>query len=501
MMQSILMAPGSNTDLKAGKLESGADLKKEASTSETGKSSNLFSELLESALGKNQGDASLLKEASLKEGSQLEEASDTETSEDAEGSDDLALSIEVSSDVALEDESQISLEGNEGSDEPAVNEPVTNELVANELVVQSDEHDVRADSVDIDDAQDASDTRESMDGSDTFDTLDPLYVNSPVDNQNKTSASQADLNSSANNPLNVEAQGSTLNTETARLLAKIEAAQKMDTKVTNVGEGDEASTEDVDEKSFKALLLDADKNTLPKDKELLSALVEKSSNKEEQDKSMGMLKAQAAVATLENKDKPELVSTFKAETLHGMSQLDNDSSKHRQVSSLDKLANLGVTNEKQNALEKPFELHAKQASEMLGKRILMMISQGKQEVSIRLDPAELGSMHIKLVIQQDQLQLHIQTQHGQSRDLIEQHLPRLREQLAQQGINLNASNVEQHAQQQSQQQNQQQQNATMHQQDSQLSASMANISLSADEQMSLMGAKTVGSAQGIDFYA
>jgi len=122
--------------------------------------------------------------------------------------------------------------------------------------------------------------------------------------------------------------------------------------------------------------------------------------------------------------------------------------------STDKLLNQAVSSNltpalQSNVLQQPLDLQAKQASAMVGERILMMIGQGKQEVTIRLDPAELGSMHIKLQVQQDQLQVAIQTQVGQSRDILEQNLPRLREQLAQQGINLGETSVEQQSQQNS----------------------------------------------------
>ena len=109
-----------------------------------------------------------------------------------------------------------------------------------------------------------------------------------------------------------------------------------------------------------------------------------------------------------------------------------------------------------NSLQEPLDIQSKQAATMMGERVMMMISQGKQEVNIRLDPAELGSMHIKIHVQQDQVQLHIQTQVGLSKEVIEQNMPRLREQLAQQGIQLGEANVEQQSQQQGQQQNNQQ---------------------------------------------
>ena len=127
---------------------------------------------------------------------------------------------------------------------------------------------------------------------------------------------------------------------------------------------------------------------------------------------------------------------------------------------------------------------------------MMMINQGKQEVQIRLDPAELGSMYIKLQVQQDQLQLSIQTEVGQSRDIIEQNLPKLREQLAQQGVNLGETSVEQHARQQNS--NQQGKNALQH---GDTGISKDNTLSTMDEQAEWIASKIPLPAQGIDYYA
>ncbi|WP_299660073.1 flagellar hook-length control protein FliK [uncultured Psychromonas sp.] len=148
-----------------------------------------------------------------------------------------------------------------------------------------------------------------------------------------------------------------------------------------------------------------------------------------------------------------------------------------------------------NLLQQPLDIQSKQAAAMMGERVMMMISQGKQEVQIRLDPAELGSMFIKVNIQQDQLQLNIQTQAGLSKDIIEQNMPRLREQLAQQGIQLGEANV----QQQSQQQGQQQQNNGMN---AMSGRQTHNNGMVEEEQTAVwMPSKVASTDQGIDFYA
>ena len=147
------------------------------------------------------------------------------------------------------------------------------------------------------------------------------------------------------------------------------------------------------------------------------------------------------------------------------------------------------------ALQQPIELHAKQAHAVMGDRIMMMINQGKQEVTIRLDPAELGSMNIKLQVQQDQLQVSIHTQIGQSRDIIEQNLPRLREQLAQQGINLGEANVEQQSQQGQSQSDQASPGGIA----TQMTGNGTDALL--DEQSEWISTQIPLPAQGIDFYA
>ena len=146
-------------------------------------------------------------------------------------------------------------------------------------------------------------------------------------------------------------------------------------------------------------------------------------------------------------------------------------------------------------MQQPLEIQSKQAAAMMGERVMMMISQGKQEVNIRLDPAELGSMHVKIHVQQDQVQLHIQTQVGSSKDVIEQNMPRLREQLAQQGIQLGEANVEQQSQQQGQQQNNQQVGKANRQR--------FNGQEGADEGQTAVWtqSKIASVDQGIDYYA
>tara|TARA_R110001592_G_scaffold245588_2_gene507017 strand:- start:1300 stop:2970 length:1671 start_codon:yes stop_codon:yes gene_type:complete len=199
--------------------------------------------------------------------------------------------------------------------------------------------------------------------------------------------------------------------------------------------------------------------------------------------------------TLDQNDTPVL-KTEKSDAIAAVFDVNGAKPNQTSFAQSDKLI---VANQQQqatnNLLQQPLDLHSKQAAAMIGERVMMMISQGKQEVQIRLDPAELGSMFIKVQVQQDQVQLNIQTQAGLSKDIIEQNMPRLREQLAQQGIQLGEANVQQQSQQQGQQQRNNEVNTASGQRGN-------GLEMIEDEQTAVwMPSKIASSEQGIDFYA
>ena len=82
-----------------------------------------------------------------------------------------------------------------------------------------------------------------------------------------------------------------------------------------------------------------------------------------------------------------------------------------------------------------------------------MLADKLQQAEIQLDPLGLGKM--KIQIQMDassQASVHFVVQHGQTREMLEQAMPRLRDMLAGQGIQLGQTVVQQQAQQQAFQQ-------------------------------------------------
>lgn len=82
-------------------------------------------------------------------------------------------------------------------------------------------------------------------------------------------------------------------------------------------------------------------------------------------------------------------------------------------------------------------LASKQWGGEFTQRISMMITNGQQQVAeMRLNPAHLGSVSVRLHIEDDQANISFVTHNQAVKDAIEASLPRLKEQLQQQGLDL-----------------------------------------------------------------
>lgn len=101
-----------------------------------------------------------------------------------------------------------------------------------------------------------------------------------------------------------------------------------------------------------------------------------------------------------------------------------------------------------NNAQSPLLLTREQAGEQVHERINMMMAKNLKYVDIRLDPPELGKIQIKLTINQDQASVQFTVNNPQTRDIVEQAMPRLREMLQQQGLQLAQSSVQQESSQQ-----------------------------------------------------
>ncbi|WP_096739256.1 flagellar hook-length control protein FliK [Pseudoalteromonas atlantica] len=81
------------------------------------------------------------------------------------------------------------------------------------------------------------------------------------------------------------------------------------------------------------------------------------------------------------------------------------------------------------------------AAKMLQERVSSMLSISNKEAEIRLDPPEMGSMQIRIRSDAEQAQINFVVQNQQAKEALEQSIPRLREMLAEQGIDLGESTI------------------------------------------------------------
>ncbi len=97
----------------------------------------------------------------------------------------------------------------------------------------------------------------------------------------------------------------------------------------------------------------------------------------------------------------------------------------------------------QASAQLPLQLNREMASDQMAERVQMMMSKNLKNIDIRLDPPELGRMQIRMNMNGDGATVHFTVANQQARDALEQSMPRLREMLAQQGVQLGDTSVQQ----------------------------------------------------------
>jgi|GEM_PF-3223797 len=118
----------------------------------------------------------------------------------------------------------------------------------------------------------------------------------------------------------------------------------------------------------------------------------------------------------------------------------------QQESSAINQANTAQVKTVQEQLEQKMPLHQQFAASALKERMSLMLNGGVSQAVIQLDPEELGAMSIRLVMQNDQVNVQFQVQNPAAKDMLEQAMGKLKEMLDEQGIALGQSDVEQQSQ-------------------------------------------------------
>ena len=82
-----------------------------------------------------------------------------------------------------------------------------------------------------------------------------------------------------------------------------------------------------------------------------------------------------------------------------------------------------------------------QWADEIGSRMTMMVEQGKHTASLRMSPEHLGPLEVRITVNGDQASVQFGAAHADTRNAIENALPRLREMFASQGLSLADANV------------------------------------------------------------
>ncbi|MEH6712421.1 MAG: flagellar hook-length control protein FliK [Paraglaciecola polaris] len=97
----------------------------------------------------------------------------------------------------------------------------------------------------------------------------------------------------------------------------------------------------------------------------------------------------------------------------------------------------------QGQFDKALNLAKPEAHQQLAEKVRFMVNTNQLVADIRLDPAELGSMHVKVSVSGESASVSFVVQSLHAKEAIDNATPKLREMLADKGIELGQSSVEQ----------------------------------------------------------
>ncbi|MBI3771259.1 MAG: flagellar hook-length control protein FliK [Gammaproteobacteria bacterium] len=131
-----------------------------------------------------------------------------------------------------------------------------------------------------------------------------------------------------------------------------------------------------------------------------------------------------------------------------------------------------------------------------GQRILMMTKEGVQTAELRLNPAHLGPIEVRITLNDDQASINFSANHSSTRDAIESSMPRLRELFQSNGLMLADAQVSGQSSRDPQQRRQSEQRSmnggTLALNDEDINVGIASRSYYPSDQ---------GLALAVDFYA
>jgi flagellar hook-length control protein FliK len=262
-------------------------------------------------------------------------------------------------------------------------------------------------------------------------TVEPLTSSESLENGNSTNIDSDSLNTDkvafAGVTVSGEKQAQESNQNNSRVINQ--ATQKVvEQQASNTGSQPQEQPSDQANKNLAATLTDAEKVAASDiqlkdkpvnelfDKKILSASVESTLSRDAY---------QVNETTKSAVSAEEMITKLTSESAQSTAQSVTNA---KQVTSLQ--------NEALSVYQKDFAGAVKD-------KVMVMMNQKLQQIEIRLDPQELGSVNVKINLQNEQAVVSFTVQNQQAKEAFEQNLGRLKEMLAESGVDVGDANVEQ----------------------------------------------------------
>ena len=144
--------------------------------------------------------------------------------------------------------------------------------------------------------------------------------------------------------------------------------------------------------------------------------------------------------------------------------------------------------------QETISIFRKDFSDAVKDKVLLMVNQKLQQFDISLDPPEFGNMQVRVNLQGEQAAVNFVVQNQQAKDALDQNMHKLKDMLAEQGVDVGGANVEQQNQQNSQGEAQSDQHGS--------TISSLHDNAEKDGQLQILSANLFNSsATGVDYYA
>jgi flagellar hook-length control protein FliK len=88
-------------------------------------------------------------------------------------------------------------------------------------------------------------------------------------------------------------------------------------------------------------------------------------------------------------------------------------------------------------------IYRKDLANVVKDKVMVMINQRIQQVEIQLDPPEMGNVHVRVNLQNEQAAVQFVVQNQQAKEALEQNIGKLRDMLAENGVDVGDANIEQ----------------------------------------------------------